>query len=66
MSQPNKSMGEIQRDNPGLWVAVRDGQVVEAQPTAHALMEKLSYRGITGARVFRCPEIGEPELVGLG
>lgn len=59
-------MAQIQRDYPGLWVAVKDDIVVMANPSPYELMMRLNERGVRGARVFRCPAIDEPELVGLG
>jgi hypothetical protein len=60
------AMAQIQRENPGLWVAVKDDRVVLADRTPYGLMMRLNERGIRDARVFRCPDVGEPELVGLG
>lgn len=57
---------EIQKKWAGLWVAVKDGEVVESRPTAHALVFALKDRDIVGATVFRCPSDDEAELVGLG
>lgn len=59
-------MAEIQRDNPGLWVAVKNGEVVAAWEHPYGLYMKLEEQGIVDATVFRCPRHDEPELVGLG
>jgi hypothetical protein len=57
---------EIQREYPGMWVAVRDGEVIAARETPHRLALDLRERGITDATIFRAPAENEPELVGLG
>ena len=57
---------EVQREYPGLWVAVKNGDVVAARLTPHALVLELEERGIKDATVFRTPAEEEPELVGLG
>jgi Family of unknown function (DUF5678) len=57
---------EVQREYPGLWVAVQGDEVVAARPTPHALVLELAERGITDATIFRAPAKCEPELVGLG
>lgn len=57
---------EIQRTWAGFWVAVKDDDVVEARPTADALVLALREHDIAGATIFRCPARDEPELVGLG
>jgi PII-like signaling protein len=57
---------EIQKQFPGLWVAVKEGSVVAARQTPHALVLELAERGITGATIKRAPADCEPELVGLG
>lgn len=69
--QPNRSgvrmsLIEFQRDNPGCWLAVREGKVIAAQDTPHALVYELERRGIHDATVFRSPGQQELELVGLG
>jgi PII-like signaling protein len=59
-------LADIQREWAGLWVAVKDGKVVDARESAHALVLSLKSRDIEGATVLRCPSEGERELVGLG
>jgi hypothetical protein len=57
---------DIQRQYPGLWVAVKRGEVVAAEQTPHMLVMRLHEKGIEDASIFRCPAEQEPELVGLG
>ena len=54
------------REYAGLWVAVKNGQVVEAAESPGLLSMRLSEREITDATILRSPRLGEPELVGLG
>ena len=60
------SIVEIQEKWAGLWVAVKNGDVVEARQTPDALVLALRERDIAGAPIFRCPATDEAELVGLG
>lgn len=60
------SIVNIQERWAGLWVAVKDGEVVDARPTPDALVLALRHRDIVGATILRCPAEDEPELVGLG
>ncbi len=62
----DQSMLEIQRQWAGSWVAVKDGEVVDARATPDMLVLALRERDIEGATIFRCPAGDEPELVGLG
>jgi len=57
---------EIQRRYAGLWVAVKDGVVVETRTTPDALVLALRQRDIVGTVIFRCAAEDEAELVGLG
>jgi hypothetical protein len=57
---------DIQREYPGLWVAVLNGEVIAARSSPHALVFELREHGITDATVFRSRADSEPELVGLG
>lgn len=54
------------RDYAGLWVAVKNGQVVETAETPGLLSMRLFEREITDATILRSPRLDEPELVGLG
>jgi len=51
---------------PGLWVAVLQGQVVEAGRTPDQVVESLHRRNIRGAAIVRMPSERDVELVGLG
>jgi hypothetical protein len=57
---------EIQREYPGMWVAVRDGEVIAARETPHRLALELRESGINDATILRAPAENEPELIGLG
>lgn len=57
---------EIQHEYAGNWVAVRDGEVVEAWENPYGLVQRLRERMIDDATIVRCPPAGEPQLVGLG
>jgi uncharacterized protein DUF5678 len=59
-------LAEVLRQYPGLWVAVKAGEVVEAAPTSYALVMKLHDKGILGATILRAPDVNEPLRVGLG
>lgn len=51
---------------PGQWVALRDGEIIEARATLDELMFRLHDRAITDANVMRAPAEHEAEMVGLG
>jgi hypothetical protein len=59
-------LAEIQRQNPGLWVAIHDGVVIAASRTPYDLHAQLHQREMPNATIVRCPDVNEPELVGLG
>lgn len=50
----------------GMWVAIKDGNVIEVRRTADEVVEALHRRDITGAFVMRIPREDDKELVGLG
>jgi len=50
----------------GQWVAMHNGEVVEAGATFHEVMVRLHDRDITNVTVMRVPAEQEAELVGLG
>lgn len=54
------------REYPGMWVALKNGEIVEAKETPDALVMALKYRDIRDATIIRSPAEGEAELVGLG
>jgi hypothetical protein len=51
---------------PGLWVAIRDGEAVEAHESPYALAMRLHERGITDAAIVRAPATDEPITIGVG
>jgi len=60
------TIADAQVEYAGLWVALKDGKVVEARPTPHELTMALHDRDITDTTIVRMPGADEPELVGLG
>lgn len=60
------SKDEIFRRYAGMWVALKHGVVVDARMSAHELHLGLHEMDIRDATVIRCPDVSEPELVGLG
>jgi hypothetical protein len=50
----------------GMWVAIKDGEVVEVGRTPDAVGMKLRARQIRDAAILRVPGEGEPDLVGIG
>lgn len=59
-------IADLLRQYPGLWVAVRGGEVVDAATTSYALVMQLHDKGIHGATILRAPDVDEPLRVGLG
>jgi Family of unknown function (DUF5678) len=61
-------LSEMLRGLEGKWVAIRDGEVVEAADSADALFKRLRSKQIRDASVLRVPteKEHEAELVGLG
>jgi hypothetical protein len=59
-------LSALLRQAPGKWVAVKDGELVEARETPDQLFLALRDRGIHGATIIRAPGEQEPMLVGLG
>jgi hypothetical protein len=53
-------------DFPGMWVAIKDGEVVEARHTPDEVVLALHEREIRGAYVVRMPGEDDDELIGLG
>jgi len=49
-----------------MWVAIKDGEVVEVGRTPAAVGMKLRARQIRDAAILRVPGEGEPDLVGIG
>jgi hypothetical protein len=61
-------LSEMLQGLEGKWVAIKDGEVVEAADNADALFRRLRSKQIRGASVLRVPteKEHEAELVGLG
>jgi Family of unknown function (DUF5678) len=57
---------EVQHEFAGAWVAMKNGEVVDARPTPYDLIASLQSRGIKDTTIIRVPAESEPELVGLG
>lgn len=53
---------------PGQWVAVErsTGRVMAARSTPYELSAYVKGHGITGVEILRAPDVGEPEVVGIG
>jgi|GEM_PF-2233263 len=60
------TIADAQVEYAGLWVALKDGRVVDARPTPYELTMALHERDITDTTIVRMPGTDEPELVGLG
>ena len=60
------ALAPLLRQVPGKWVALRNGEIVEARETLDKLVISLKERDITGVTVVRSPDQGEVELVGFG
>jgi hypothetical protein len=59
-------MADLLGEVPGKWVAIREGEIVEARDTFDQVIMALHERGIKDATVLRSPNPTEPELVGFG
>ncbi|MGH8910417.1 MAG: DUF5678 domain-containing protein [Egibacteraceae bacterium] len=57
---------EAVRNFPGMWVAIKDGKVIEARRTPDEVVLALHERDIQDAYVTRIPGEHDKELVGLG
>jgi hypothetical protein len=56
----------LARELRGKWVAMRNGEVIEAGDSFDAVMLTLHRQDITDVTVMRIPDEHEVELVGLG
>lgn len=65
MLPPRLSIAELQAEYPGCWVAIHDGEVVDASSSPYALVTSLRERGRTGT-IVRVPDVDELETVGIG
>ncbi len=59
-------LSELLHQVPGKWVAIRDGEIVEASDTLDQLIHALHYRNLSDATLMRAPAEAEAEMVGLG
>jgi len=50
----------------GNWVALKDGEPIDAASSPYELYMKLKLKGARGATIVRVPDPAEPEIVGLG
>lgn len=66
MAMARSTIADAQVEFAGLWVALKDGMVVEARSTPYELTMALHERDITDTTIVRMPGTDEPELVGLG
>jgi len=66
MAKEPVRLGPELRKYQGLWVAIRDGKVVEARQTPYELVMVLMERGIDDASIVRSPRSEEPLRIGLG
>jgi hypothetical protein len=66
-AQPRRSgtTGSFAPTGSGKWVALRDGELVDARDTLDALVTSLDAREIKNVTVMRAPAEGEAEMVGL-
>lgn len=63
---PPVELAALLRQVPGKWVALRNGEIIEARATLDELMFRLHDRSISDATVMRAPAEHEVEMVGLG
>lgn len=49
----------------GQWVALKNGEPIEASPTPDELYMRLHQKGIRDATIVRVPAEDEPEIVGF-
>ena len=59
-------LAELLNNVPGQWVALRDGEIVDARSKLDDLVRVLHERDITDVTVVRAPAEHEAEMVGLG
>lgn len=64
--RPPFSIAALQPEYAGCWVAIVDGDVVDANQSPYDLVASLQERGITGSTIVRVPAENEPETVGIG
>ena len=59
-------LARVLRNYPGLWVAVKGLEVVEAAESPGLLSLRLQERQVRGATIMRAPRLDEDDLAGLG
>jgi len=64
--RPPFSIAALQAEYAGCWVAIADGDVVDANQSPYDLVASIQQRGITGTTIVRVPAENEPETVGIG
>lgn len=65
-ARPDGGLARIQREYAGSWVALKNGEVVDARRTPYELVAALHERDITDTTIVRIPGEQEAELIGLG
>jgi hypothetical protein len=60
------STAALQAEFGGCWVALKDGNVVEARRSPYELIQALKERDISDTTIVRVPAADEPEIVGIG
>lgn len=66
LSASRDALEQVLRRYAGLWVAIRDGEAVDADPSPYALSMRLRERGIRDAAMIRAPGPDEPITIGVG
>jgi len=64
--RPPFNIAALQPEYAGCWVAILDGDVVDANRSPYDLVGSLQQKGITGSTIVRVPAENEPETVGIG
>ena len=64
--RPPFSIAALQPEYAGCWVAIVDGDVVDANQSPYDLVASLRQRGLTGSTIVRVPSEDEAETVGIG
>lgn len=64
--RPSFSIAALQGEFAGCWVAILDGEVVDANESPYDLVASLQRRRITNSTIVRVPAENDPETVGIG
>ncbi len=59
-------LAAILHEVPGKWVAIQNGEIIEARDTLDALVTSIHYHDLGEVTVIRSPAETEAEMVGLG